>query len=107
MDAPAPGQAPAAPSGGPPLYSDSDSEGSRYEPSGGEGGESGTGNIEPSARPTDSVVEFWKKFTIKDAVDAFLQAWASITKANVRHAWRRVAPFFSEAPDFEGFPTPQ
>ena len=84
--------------------SESESEGSRYEPSDGEGLSDGDGvrhssgnieNLEPSAH-TDSVVEFWRKFTIKDAVDAFLKAWASITKANVRHAWRRVAPFFSE-----------
>lgn len=39
-----------------------------------------------------SVYEFWRRFTVKDAVDHLMRAWEDINKATIRHAWRHLAP---------------
>lgn len=39
-----------------------------------------------------SVHQFWRQFTVKDAIDHLLQAWKDISIATVRHAWRPLTP---------------
>ena len=38
------------------------------------------------------VTEFWKRFTVKDAIDHLMPAWEAVNVATVRHAWRKLAP---------------
>ncbi|KAK3890069.1 hypothetical protein Pcinc_005984 [Petrolisthes cinctipes] len=41
-----------------------------------------------------SVKQFWRQFTIKDAVTHLLKAWEDINVATIRHSWKKVAPSF-------------
>ncbi|KAK3855276.1 hypothetical protein Pcinc_038312 [Petrolisthes cinctipes] len=41
-----------------------------------------------------SVKQFWRQFTIKDAVTHMLKAWEDINVATIRHSWKKVAPSF-------------
>ena len=43
-----------------------------------------------------TVFEFWRKFTVKDAVDNLLAAWQDVTPACVRHGWRKLTPHLCE-----------
>ncbi|KAK4306714.1 hypothetical protein Pmani_021484 [Petrolisthes manimaculis] len=43
-----------------------------------------------------SVKQFWRQFTIKDAVTHMLKAWEDINMATIRHSWKKVAPFFDQ-----------
>ena len=37
-----------------------------------------------------TVHQFWRCFTVKDAVDHLLRAWVSISTATVQHAWKHL-----------------
>ena len=39
-----------------------------------------------------TVHQFWRRFTVKNAIDYILQAWESISPATVRHGWRKLTP---------------
>ena len=36
--------------------------------------------------------QFWRKFTVKDAVDDLIQAWDAVNVATINHAWRKMTP---------------
>ncbi|XP_068246764.1 tigger transposable element-derived protein 1-like [Palaemon carinicauda] len=39
-----------------------------------------------------TVHEFWRKFTVKHAVDHLMKAWEGLNVATIRHGWLKLAP---------------
>ena len=37
-----------------------------------------------------AVIQFWKKFDIKTAVDLFVKSWKELSDATVHHAWHNI-----------------
>ena len=44
-----------------------------------------------SAR-TKTVAQFWKSFTVKDAIDNLMVAWKGLSVATVQHGWKKLTP---------------
>ena len=39
-----------------------------------------------------SVHQYWREFTVRNAIDFLLKAWDEINMPTVRHAWRPLVP---------------
>ena len=39
-----------------------------------------------------TVTQFWRNFTIKNAVDALVEAWGDVNEATLRRAWEKLTP---------------
>lgn len=47
----------------------------------------------PRRTPAElTVIQFWKRFTIKDGVDFLLKSWDEVNFATINHAWRPLVP---------------
>ena len=48
-----------------------------------------------------TVHQFWRRFTVKDAIDHLLCAWESISTATVQHGWKHITPHLCGDEDSE------
>ena len=48
-----------------------------------------------------TVHQFWRRLTVKDAIDHMLRAWESISTATVRHGWKHLIPQLCDDEDSE------
>ncbi|GCC33616.1 hypothetical protein chiPu_0012086 [Chiloscyllium punctatum] len=48
----------------------------------------------------DSVLQFWKSFNIKNAIDIIVEAWGDVSKDCLRAVWQKLLPDFIH--DFKG-----
>ena len=53
---------------------------------------SGAASASSSNDPRMTVHQYWRQFTVKDAVDHLVKAWDAISIATVRHAWKKLTP---------------
>jgi hypothetical protein len=51
-----------------------------------------------------TIKEFWKSFSILDAVKIIKDAWNAVTESNLKGVWNNLCPEFVQ--DFEGFENP-
>ena len=60
-----------------------------------------------SSTATKTVQEFWKAFTVKDAIDNLMVAWKDINEATVKHGWKKVTPHLYPSESQVEHPPPQ
>ena len=46
----------------------------------------------PDMPARKTVAQFWKSFTVKDAVDNLMVAWKGINEVTVQHGWKKLTP---------------
>ena len=47
---------------------------------------------DPDMPATKTVAQFWKSFSVKDAVDNLMVAWKGLSVATVQHGWKKITP---------------
>jgi hypothetical protein len=51
-----------------------------------------------------TIKEFWKSFTVLDAVKIIKDAWNAVSESNLKGVWKKLCPEFVK--DFQGFENP-